>query len=66
MSFWFHRHDPCYTGREIEAEFGKDNLPNHIKPIRARGLEAYCGSCGQHLIVHMPGRFVVKFTELAA
>jgi hypothetical protein len=63
----FHRHHPICTGRRITASFGKDNLPDNVRPVVSTGDEALCTKCGTRLIVHDPRyNFPVLFTELEA
>ncbi len=65
MSLW-HRHRPMRTNTRvmIEAEYGKDNLPEGIKPVRSRGWKAVC-RCGALLLVHAaPERLAEPWTEI--
>ena len=60
-----HHHQPKCTGRRIAAEFGKNNLPDGIKPIVSHGEEAVCSKCGQLLIVHDKRyHYTEAFTEI--
>lgn len=61
----FHHHLPLPTGRRIQADFGKDNLPDGIRPVLSTGEEARCAKCRKRLIVHdRRFHFAELFTEL--
>jgi len=64
MIFHQHKTHRMISSRVIEAEFGKENLPEGIKPIRSTGWWWIC-RCGTSLIVHPPeARFAQAWTEI--
>lgn len=59
------RHEPIFSGRKIEAEYGKGNLPGGVQPVKSFGDEAVCRKCGALLIVHeVDLRFAHVMTDL--
>ncbi len=60
-----HQHEPKKTGRIIVAVFGKNNIPENIKPVESMGREAICQLCGKLLIIHDDAiGFAEAMTEL--